>query len=516
MRGKVYLVGAGPGDWRLITVRGLELLQAADAVVYDRLADEGLLALAKDDAELLYVGKAAGDHALPQEEINRLLAGRAAAGKTVVRLKGGDPFVFGRGGEEALYLAQQGIPFEIVPGVTSAVAVPAYAGIPVTHRGVAASFAVITGHEDPGKAASAINWPGLARGLDTLVFLMGVENIEFITEQLIKNGRPPGTPAAAIRWGARPEQEVLTGTVANIAQKVRGRGLKPPAVLIVGEVVRLREDLAWYDTKPLFGRTVLVTRAREQASLLAAELEDRGARVLAAPVIKIAAPEDYGPLDASIGSLPAYQWVIFTSANGVDAFFRRLAAHRLDARALGGARVAAIGVPTAERLRSFGIIADIVPAEFRAEGIVAALDGLVGPGDRVLIPRAAAARDVLPVKLAEAGAAVDVVPAYRTVPGEAQREAVARELAAGRVDIVTFTSSSTVVNLLELLGPEGKELLSRTTVACIGPITAGTCFDHGIEPRIIAEEFTIKGLVEAIEQYFAASVAENGREGKVL
>lgn len=505
--GKVYLVGAGPGDYKLITVKGQECIAAADCIVYDRLADDRLLACARPDVELIYVGKASSDHTLRQEDINTLLVAKAKEGKTVVRLKGGDPFVFGRGGEEALELVAAGIPFEVMPGVTSAVAVPAYAGIPVTHRGIATSFAVVTGHEDPAKTESSIRWDKLALGADTLVFLMGVENLPYITAKLIEHGRPPATPAAVIRWGTKPEQEVLVTTLDSAASDVAARGLKPPAVFLVGEVAALRDRLAWFDKRPLFGKTVLVTRARDQASVLTAALEELGATCLEAPAIKIVPPESWAPLDNAIGRLAAYDWLIFTSVNGVDHFFARLEAAGLDSRALGGRKVAAIGVATAERLRSRGILADVVPAEFRAEGVVAALEGLVKPGMKVLIPRAAVARDLLPDKLREMGAAVDVATAYRTVSGGSDGSDLAAKLAAGAVDLVTFTSSSTVTNLLDILGQDGPALVAKAKVACIGPVTASTCIEKGIKPDLVAEEFTIAGLVAAIGNLYKEGLA---------
>lgn len=500
--GMVYLVGAGPGDYKLITVKGLEAIAKADCLVYDRLADDRLLAHARADAELIYVGKASSEHTLRQEEINALLVAKACEGKTVVRLKGGDPFVFGRGGEEALELVAAGIAFEVVPGVTSAVAVPAYAGIPVTHRGIAASFAVITGHEDPTKGESSLRWDKLAQGADTLVFLMGVENLPHITAKLIEHGRSPATPAAVIRWGTKPEQEALVTTVGAAAEDVAKNGLKPPAIFIVGEVVGLRDKLAWFDRRPLFGRRVLVTRAREQASSLTGALEALGAECIEAPAITIVPPESYEPLDAAIASLGSYDWLVFTSVNGVDHFLARLQAAGLDSRALGGRKLAAIGVATAARLRQAGLIADIVPAEFRAEGIVEALAGHIKPGTRLLVPRAEVARDVLPEKLAEMGAVVDIVTAYRTVSGDSDGPALAGRLAAGEIDLVTFTSSSTVTNLLRLLGPAGPDVVAKARVACIGPVTAETCLENGIRPDVIAEEYTIAGLVKAIGELY--------------
>lgn len=499
-QGIVYLVGAGPGDYKLISVKAKEYIEQADTIVYDRLADSRLLSWARNDVELVYVGKASSQHTMRQEDINRLLVEKAKEGKVVVRLKGGDPFVFGRGGEEALELIANELPFEVVPGITSAIAVPAYAGIPVTHRAVATSFAVITGHEDPTKGESNMRWDKLSTGVDTLVFLMGVENLPHITAKLIENGRPAETPAAVIRWGTKPEQQVLVTTVGHAADDVAKAGIKAPAIFLVGDVVTLREKLAWFDTKPLFGKSVLVTRAREQASALTAKLEELGAQCLEAPAIQIAAPESFAALDQAVQELGSYQWLIFTSTNGVDHFFERLHHAKKDSRLLAGVKVAAIGAQTAAQLRKFGIYADIVPLEFRAEGIVEALAGLIEPGMKVLIPRALVARDVLPVKLTELGAIVNVVPAYRTIIGDADGAAVAARLAAGDISLITFTSSSTVTNLLELLGPQGAQLISKAQIACIGPITAATCVEHGIRPDIIADEYTIRGLVEAISK----------------
>jgi len=497
-QGMVYLVGAGPGDYKLISVRALEYIQIADTIVYDRLADDRLLCAARTDVELIYVGKASSDHTMRQEDINQLLVDKAKEGKTVVRLKGGDPFVFGRGGEEALLLVENQVPFEIVPGITSAISVPAYAGIPVTHRGIATSFAVVTGHEDPTKAESTIKWSHLATAVDTLVFLMGVENLPHITKNLIEHGRGADTPAAVIRWGTKPEQRVLVTTVGRAAADVAEAGMKPPAIFIVGEVVNLRAKLAWFDQRLLFGKTVLVTRAREQASVLTSELEDLGAQCIEAPAIKLVPPENYDELDAAIQRLNTYNWLIFTSVNGVEYFFNRLHEGKRDSRALGHARIAAIGAQTAAKLKNYGIVADIVPLEFRAEGIVEALTGRIEPGMSVLIPRALVARDILPDKLREMGAKVDVVPVYRTLTGDTDGSMLAEKLKSGEIELVTFTSSSTVTNLLELLGAQGAELLKNAKVACIGPITAATCLEHGITPDVIAEEYTIKGMVEAI------------------
>ncbi|MBP2637414.1 MAG: cysG 1 [Firmicutes bacterium] len=496
-QGIVYLVGAGPGDYGLISVKAIECIKQADTIVYDRLADDHLLDNARSDVELVYVGKASSDHTMRQEDINQLLVDKALENKTVVRLKGGDPFVFGRGGEEALKLLEYNIPFEVVPGITSAISVPAYAGIPVTHRGIATSFAVITGHEDPTKTESNMKWDKLATAVDTLVFLMGVENLPHITSKLIEHGRSADTPAAVIRWGTKPEQEVLVTTVGKAAGDVAARNLKPPAIFIVGEVVTLREKLAWFDNKLLFGKKILVTRAREQASVLTDGLKKLGADCIEAPAIKIVPPESYEPLDEAIAGLSQYHWLIFTSVNGVEHFFNRMTAAGLDTRAIS-AKVAAIGSQTAARLKNYGIIADIVPAEFRAEGIIEALADYIKPGMKILIPRALIARDILPEKLTELGAGVNVVPAYRTIAGDTNGQELAAKLEQGEIELVTFTSSSTVTNLLDLLGKNGVQLITKAKVACIGPITADTCMEHGIKPTVIAEEYTIRGLIEVI------------------
>lgn len=497
-KGTVCLAGAGPGDPGLASGRVLEYIRQADAIVYDRLVSSRLLELARPDAEQVYVGKASSQHTLRQEEINVLLVKLAKENKAVLRLKGGDPFVFGRGGEEALFLRDNGVSFEIVPGITSAIAVAAYAGIPVTHRGIATSFAVFTGHEDPEKTESGLKWDKLSTAADTLVFLMGVENLPYITAQLLANGRPAETPAAVIQWGTTPQQRTLVTTVGRAVADVAAHRLAPPAVFVVGEVVNLREGLRWFDDRPLFGRRILVTRAREQASRLTAGLEAAGARCIEAPAIRIAAPESFAPLDKAIAEMAQYTWLAFTSPNGVQAFFNRLKAAGKDARHLAQARVAAIGSETAAALERQGIAADVVPAEFRAEAVVAAMTGRVGPADRILIPRAEQARELLPQELARMGAAVDVVTAYRTLTGGADGETVGKLLAAGEIDIVTFTSSSTVTNLLKLLGPQGKELLAGARIACIGPVTADTCREQGLNPDAVATEYTIQGLIESI------------------
>ncbi|MBQ3854047.1 MAG: uroporphyrinogen-III C-methyltransferase [Anaerovibrio sp.] len=504
MAGKVFLVGAGPGDYRLLTLKACDCLKRADTVVYDRLADKRILQYAPQNAEFIYVGKASSQHTMTQDKICQLLVDLGKAGKTVVRLKGGDPFVFGRGGEEALLLQKNNIPFEIVPGVTSAISVPAYAGIPVTHRGVAASFSVITGHEDPTKDSSDINWEKLATATDTLVFLMGVANLPKITAKLIENGRPATTPVAIIRWGTKLQQQVWTSTLVEAAAMAQREGIKPPCIFLVGDVVNLRADLAWFDNiamKPLFGKKVLVTRSRSQASKLTTALEELGAECIEAPAIKIVPPVDnYEALDKAIGQLDKYNWLIFTSTNGVEHFWHRLVAGGKDARVLYKARICAIGAATAQALASHGITADVVPERYQAEGIIEALDNELIAGTKILIPRAAEARALLPEALTKAGAQVDVVVAYETVMGDAEAVEIRNSLAKGEIDVVTFTSSSTVENLLKIL--KEPELLKEAQLAAIGPITAETMQKNGLTANIVAAEYTIEGLVQTIKEAF--------------
>ena len=506
MKGKVYLIGAGPGDYRLLTLKACDCLKQADTVVYDRLADARILQYAPQDAEYIYVGKASSQHTMTQDKICQLLVDLAKEGKTVVRLKGGDPFVFGRGGEEALLLQENDLPFEIVPGVTSAISVPAYAGIPVTHRGIAASFAVVTGHEDPTKDNSDINWQQLATATDTVVFLMGVANLPKITAKLMENGRSGDTPVAIIRWGTKAQQQVWTSTVAEAAEMAKREQIKPPCIFLVGNVVKLREKLAWFDNpqlKPLFGKRILVTRSRAQASRLTAGLEDLGADCLEAPAIRIQPPADnYAALDKAIGSLADFDWIIYTSANGVEHFFSRLSEAGLDSRSLCGKKICAIGSATAQALEKHGIKADIVPKEYRAEGILSAMYGKLKEGDKVLLPRAAEARSILPEELKRQGADVVVATAYETVAGEADGMALSEELANGSIDAVTFTSSSTVKNLLKLLGDNAPELLKNVKIAAIGPITAETCKKNGLQVTVQAQEYTIDGLIQAVKEAF--------------
>ncbi len=499
--GRVYLVGAGPGDPALITLKGLECLRRADVVVLDRLASPRLLEHAPAGVEVVYVGKEPRRHTLKQEEINRLLVELARQGKTVVRLKGGDPFVFGRGGEEAEALAAAGVPFEVVPGVTSVTAAPAYAGIPVTHRGLASSVAFVTGHEDPGKDESAINWEHLARGVDTICFAMGVGHLPEIAEQLMRHGRSGDTPAALVRWGTTPRQEVLTGTLATISRQAQDADFRPPAIIVVGEVARLRETLRWYDDRPLFGRRIVVTRARAQASELAELLEAQGTEVIEFPVIKLVPPPSYEALDAAIARLAEYDWAIFTSPNAIDWLLGRLRDLGRDIRALGEARLCAIGPGTVRSLESKGLRVDLVPEQFVAESVVDAFADRDIGGRRVLLPRALEARDVLPERLREMGAEVDVAPVYETVLEEIDAEPLRQRLRAGEVDCVTFTSSSTVRNFVHLLQPDAAELARGILVACIGPITAQTAGEHGLRPGLVAEP-PLSSFVAAIAAHY--------------
>lgn len=506
MKGKVYLVGAGPGDPELLTLKGARCLKKAEAVVYDFLANPALLDLAPAAAERIYVGKKGGDHTMGQDDINQLLCDLAAQGKTVVRLKGGDPFVFGRGGEEAGALAAAGMDFEIVPGVTSAIAAPAYAGIPVTDRRCSTEVAFITGHEDPNKKNSTINWPSLA-GLGTLVFLMGVKNLPEICRQLMAHGKPPDTPAATVRWGATPRQQTITGTLATLPDLAVQAGLKPPAVTVVGEVVGLRQELAWFEKLPLFGKRVLVTRTRQQASRLSRALEDMGAAVKEIPTIAIQPPTDPGPLNRAVKRVESYQWLIFTSANGVDAFFAALEKAGKDVRSLAGARLAAIGPATAQALNKRGLQPDVTAKSFTAEGLLECLNQSEISGKRILLPRAAQAREVLPQTLREWGGLVDVVAAYESVPPQGAGQRLSQALAEG-LDAVTFTASSTVTNFMNLLTPADCDILKsmsaqgKIIMAAIGPITAETAAEHGLTVHVMPQTYTIDALAQSLAAHF--------------
>ena len=494
--GKVYLVGAGPGDPGLITVKGAECLRRADVVVYDRLVSPELLALAPPGAEHVFMGKEPDTPSGFQDQINDTLVKAALAGKTVVRLKGGDPFVFGRGGEEVDTLAKAGVPFDVAPGITSAIAVPAYAGIPVTHRGVATAFTVVSGSEDPTKPERSIDWNSMAKVSGTLVVLMGWGSLPAIVDALIDGGRSPDTPAAATQWGTTARQRTVEGTLADIVAKGTDAGLTAPVVTVIGEVAALRSGFRWFDASPLFGMRVLVTRSRQQAGSTSRLLAAQGAAPVELPTIEIAGLEDYAELDAAVARLGAYAWVVFTSVNGVDAVFDRLRVAGKDARAFGGAQVCAIGPATAAALASHGIAADFVPPTYTTESISEGFRRSVIRGARVLMPRA----DIAPATLSDAllrlGVELDEVVAYRTrVPRNAAARAV--ELLGGGLDAAVFTSSSTVRNLVELIGGR-LEMLSGVRVISIGPVTSGTARELGVAVDVEAVEHTVPGVVDAL------------------
>lgn len=495
----VYLVGAGPGDPGLITVRGREILARADVVVYDRLVGAELLEVCRADAEKFYVGKEANRHAMVQDDINALLVERALAGKSVCRLKGGDPFVFGRGGEEALFCRAHGVPFEIVPGISSSIAAPAYAGIPVTQREVASSFAVVTGHTKDEDAPP----PDLPVA-DTIVFLMGVRALPKIVAQLRARGDAPETPVALVRWGTTTQQEVVTGTLDTIEAEVQRAGLKPPALIVVGEVVRLRETMRWFDNRPLWGQIIVVTRAREQASELVEGLRHLGAQVIACPTIRIEPLEDYAMLDAALRELGVYDWIVFTSTNGVEQFWKRLRHLNLDARALNGSQIAAIGPATAAALEAHGLYPDFIPESSISENVAQGLLERGVKGKMVLIVRALEGREALQEGLQAGGALVTVAPCYRTVPDNSNADAVRALLAEGQVDWVTFTSSSTVKNFVDAIGAEAVQAARPSfRVACIGPVTARTAREHHLEPDAMAAEATVAALIEALQPSMA-------------
>jgi len=499
---RVYLLGAGPGDPGLLTLKARDVLSRADVVVYDYLANRTFLDFCRPEAELIYVGKKGGDHTMGQDEINDLLVSRAKAGLMVARLKGGDPYVFGRGAEEAEELLDAGADFEIVPGVTSAVAAPAYAGIPLTHRRFASSVSFITGHEDPGKEKSVHNWEALAAGTSTLVFFMGVKNLEWICSSLIRAGMDQATPAALVRWGTTCEQSSLEGTLSTIVDQARQGDFRPPALLVVGQVVSLRDRLNWFEKRPLLGRGVVVTRAREQASDLVQLLQDRGACCFPFPTIAIQPLPDTTHIQEALHDLQHLDWLVFTSVNGVRFFWEQLGLAGLDSRAIGPCRVAAIGPATADAVRSKGVNPDFVPETYVAESVVQGMLSFGVEGKEVLIPRAETAREVLPQELKKAGARVRVLPVYRTELAEESAEPILEAMDQGKVHVVTFTSSSTVSNFFSLLTPDQLRPHVQTgqvRLACIGPITAKTLESYGFETHIMPQSYTIPALAQALE-----------------
>jgi uroporphyrinogen III methyltransferase/synthase len=501
-RGLVYLIGAGPGDEGLLTLRGAEYLSSADVIVYDYLCNESLLKMARDDSEKIYAGKKASAHTLSQEEINQLLIKKALEGKNVARMKGGDPFVYGRGGEEALALAQAGIEFEIVPGITAGIAAAAYAGIPFTHRGIAVTAGFVTGHEMAGKGKSEIDWEKI-NGLDTLVFYMGVANLPSIVENLKKAGRSGSTPAALIRWGTRANQETVTGTLDTIVDEVEKVRLKPPALIIIGEVVSLRTQLQWFDTKPLFGKKVVVTRSRTQASTLSEKLRRAGARVIELPTIDIRPLKDQSAIDWEIDRLKEYSWLVFTSINSVEIFMNRLFDSGKDVRILAHMQFAVIGGETEKQLRSYGIKADLVPEKFTSYAVVECFKQLTEDFDkvRVLIPGSDIARDVIPEGLRALGAQVTEIAVYENRLPDYTGERL-DEIFGDSPDLVTFTSSSTVSNLVKILkGHNRAEYINTIRGASIGPVTSETAGQNGINLALEAETHTIKCLFEEILHY---------------
>lgn len=523
----MYLVGAGPGDIGLLTVKGLQCLRRAEVVIYDFHLNAQILNYISHDAEFIYAGKRGGHHTMTQDEINEAIVRKAKEGRNVCRLKGGDPFIFGRGGEEAQVLAREGIRFEVVPGVSSSVAAPAYAGIPLTHRLYSSSFAVIPGYEDTTKSESAIDWSKLATGVGTLVFLMAVKNIEDLMAKLIEHGRPADTPVAVVRWGTRSDQRTLVGTLGDIAGQVKEKDIRPPAVMVVGEVVRLREELSWYESKPLFGQRIIVTR--EHSGGFEA-LEEMGAEIIQYSTVEIVPPESWQGMDDAITSIGSYHWIIFTSANGVKYFFRRLFERGVDIRELRGIKLCAIGPKTAAAVAGMGLTVDLVPEEFHAEGLIEAFTKNAGSeksgvrsqeseahtstssspltphslplsGVRILLPRAEKAREVFPDEVRRMGGLIDVPVAYRAVKPVHHGRRLRRFLKEGRVTVVTFTSAATFHNFREMMGGDADGLLRTVAIAVIGPVTARAVEKTGHAVAIMPEEATVEAMVEEIRKW---------------
>jgi uroporphyrinogen III methyltransferase/synthase len=501
--GKVYLIGAGPGDPGLLTLKGKRCLEEADVIIYDYLVNTRLLDHARPEAELIYAGKKSQEGSVAQAEINGMLIERAAKGQIVARLKGGDPFIFGRGGEEAEELVAARVPFEVVPGVTSAIAVPAYAGIPLSHRGHASAIAIVSGHKEVWDNAPHLNWATLAGVGGTLVFLMGTRQLRGNMQRLINHGLPASTPVALIRWGTRPDQEVLTGAVGTIADLAEAVRFEPPAIAVVGDVVQLRERLQWFETQPLFGKRIVVTRPRAQASRFADLLEQHGAEVILSPTIETVPLASYEHLDRALDEIASYTWLIFTSVNGVRYFFARLHERQQDIRTLGAVRIAAIGPETARAIEALHLRVACIPEEYKAEGLIVALGDV--RDQRILLPRAAEARAILPKELRLSGAHVDELAVYRTIVPQGTKTRELRSLLLqGKVDLVTFTSSSTVRNFVALFPEDDmKTLIGTARVGCIGPITADTAREYGLEVTVQPDAYTIPAFTEAIVRYFA-------------
>ncbi len=506
-KGKVYLIGAGPGDPTLITLKGRSILEKVDVIVYDNLINPLLLRYAKKDAKLIYVGKRAGKHFMDQESINRLLIDLSKKGLFVARLKGGDPFIFGRGGEEAQALSREGIEFEIVPGITSAIAVPSYAGIPLTHRKYASSVTFVTGHEDPTKKDSSISWDRIAHS-GTIVILMGVGNLSSIKKRLIDEGLSPDTPFAIICNGTLPGQRVFQGKLKEMDSVAEKEGIRPPAIVVIGDVVRLRDEIKWFEKKLLFGKRILITRAEEQADELLYPLMELSAECILFPTIRILPPESWDYVDKEIEDLERYEWIIFTSVNGVRFFFKRMKDLGKDIRLFSKTKVCAIGEKTASMLKDMLIIPNIVPEEYRAEGVVECFKNLDIKGKRILIPRADKARDILPKRLSEMGADVSVVSVYRNVIPEVEdkrKDEIKRMIQDGKIDLAIFTSPSTFKNFLSLLNisfKEAKTFLSNVDIACIGPVTEDAIKKAGLNCIIIPSKYTIPDLINAVISHY--------------
>ena len=502
--GRVYLIGAGPGDIGLLTVKGLRCLQKADVVVYDFHLNAQILNYIKGSAEFIYAGKRGGHHEMTQDEINKVLVQKAQEGKTVCRLKGGDPFVFGRGGEEAQVLSEAGIEFEVVPGISSAIAAPAYAGIPLTHREYSSSFVVLPGNEASTKKESNINWAELARFKGTIVFLMAVKNIERVTSRLIENGKSPDTPVAVVRWGTRADQRTHISTLGTVATDIKDLEIRPPAVVVIGEVVRLRESLMWFEKKPLFGQRVLLTREHTSAI---ERLEELGAEIIQFPTIKIVPPESWSDLDRAVQSIRSYHWIVFTSQNAIKWFFHRYYELGKDIRDLHGIKICAVGKKTADAIRQMGIRVDLVPEKFRAEGLIEAFGGKGSvKGLRILFPRAEIAREVFPQKMRELGAEVDVVTTYRAVKPSTHAKRLKRFLTEGRITIATFTSGANFNNFCEMIGDDALELLRDVAIAAIGPVTKKAIEEKGLTVKIMPEESTMEALVDEIIRHFSKGI----------
>ncbi len=502
--GTVYLVGAGPGDPKLLTLRGKELLEHAEVVIYDYLANAALLDFAKPESELIYVGKKGGSRSSEhQDKINDLMIAAAKQGKTVVRLKGGDPFIFGRGGEEVEALSAAEIPFEVIPGISSAIAVPTYAGIPLTHRERASSFTVMTGHEDPEKPGNQDNQASLTAGADTLVYLMAMGNLAKVVNKLLDKGQSADTPIALIQWGSYPYQRTLIGTLGNIIEKSKQEGMKPPVVVVLGEVVSLREQTNWFESRPLFGKRILVTRARPQATAFLDMLAEHGAEAIAFPTLQIVPPSDWASIDEAIDQIESYDTIIFTSVNGVVSFRNRLKTRDKDLRIMKGIRLCAIGPRTAEAIVDWGLHVDLTPQTFTAEGLLAALavDGF--SGRHFLVPRAEEAREVLPEEIRRLGGSIDIAPVYKAIQPDCEPEKMASLLSRGPIDMLTFASSSTLKNFIAMVGRDNMDsYFKNTAIACIGPITAKTAEGFGLKVAVMPNDYTFVAMTTAIVDYY--------------